>query len=175
MFKFIISYIKYPRNDILSFEDLQSIVNYTKKITLQYEDDSITFFYDRDDSRLFYPNEGTLHKTKIQLMPYDIEQFYELCNDRIFSIECEEYLPNKISQLFDEVNSQKYYDYEYIVQELYEKNIVNIEKSTNVMAASPFKFQIKNQEFYEVDCLGSKLHRDLTKNILDLYYNAMRN
>jgi hypothetical protein len=121
----------------------------------------------KDASRLtvFTPPEG------LQFTPSD-----GVKNDYLFNVS------ERTSDLFPVVKFHKYTDYNTLLYDLEEKGYVSSRPSQNLIASIDKRFQITEEavklrlflkdymdHFYEADCLGTELHRELTILLEEVY------
>nr|QBK85508.1 MAG: hypothetical protein LCMAC101_00950 [Marseillevirus LCMAC101] len=87
--------------------------------------------------------------------------------------------------LFQTVKIYKYIDYDILLFDLEDKGFLSTRHSQNLIATIDKKFQLSpkavervpllkdySDHFYEADCLGTKLHEELTTLMQNLWYST---
>ena len=187
----------------VSVSDIETIGIDNSTIRIAWGGQYFDFSYDRHNFHPVEGKSSLLDGNipKICIKPYSCKEFLELMEDAdqliafsnksglLFTPNAEyrsSHRPNL--GFFHLVKIYQYTDYDSIITDLEYRGLLSVRSSCNLIATIDKKFEITPQaiqlipvlkeygnHFYEADCLGTKIHEELTTHIQDLWRLSSKN
>nr|QBK86572.1 MAG: hypothetical protein LCMAC102_03670 [Marseillevirus LCMAC102] len=187
MVRAYITYLIRTLGDLPSEKDFISICNQAPKLRLRYKyKNSIDFIYDKETDGIYPLDKNFSDKNlKLEIKAYSPKDFLKLMHkaiEFIVILNSSTIIHKNLFHMFQYIKSHNYTDYSQIITHLAKRGYLKISLSSNILATDERKFTLnenageKVKELkkyintpYEVDCLGMKIWRTLSKEIEKLY------
>lgn len=158
-----------------SFENFSKFIPLSRNIILDY--DGLYVHFTHDINGHIYPIHGSLSllNTQVMLRDFKLEEFHHLSQSASkLSFDIDGSFLDAVKKFSASFTLVPYIDYGKIITDLEKKKFLIVYKSQNILASDKRKFIMRDDpDEYEVDCLGTKMHSELTSKVLNLWSSTI--